>query len=158
MDHNPVQPREFLESVKGFLNRLSVEYDAVELKEHPLHTIVSIRAKDPSLLIGVRGETLHALNHLLKRMFLDLSDDNRFLIDVNGYHENKLAQLREQAEAAADRVRAFKHEVEMQPMNAYERMVVHSLFADDTTILSNSTGEGKFRRVVLQLKALSESN
>ena len=52
----------------------------------------------------------------------------------------------------AQRARLFKHDVEMGPMSAYERLVVHELFADDPEIKTESQGEGKFRHIVLKHK------
>ncbi|HEC32809.1 MAG TPA: hypothetical protein ENI63_00935 [Candidatus Kaiserbacteria bacterium] len=139
------------DEIKNFLDRLSISVDSIEIKEHKLHPIFSIQTKDSALLIGNQGETLQALNHIIKKIIVqnDL-EDVRFLVDVNGYQEHRLKELEKQAELLADRARAFKHDVELDPMNAYDRMVVHSLFTNDPHIETSSFGEGRFRRVVLR--------
>ena len=143
-----------IQEVNAFLSRLNIVPESVKVKEHKLHPIFSIQTKDSALLIGSQGETLQAINYILKKIINRNTDKNteevRFLIDVNGYQEHKLRELEKQTELLADRVRAFKHDVELGPMNAYERMVVHALFSNDPHIETLSSGEGKFRRIVLK--------
>jgi len=141
------------DEIKDFLERLHIIPDSIEVKEHKLHPIFSIQTKDSAILIGNQGETLQAINYILKKIIGQKTQEQeqvRFLVDVNGYQERKLIELEKQAELLADRVRAFKHDVELDPMNAYERMVVHALFTNDPHIDTSSFGEGKFRRVVLK--------
>lgn len=141
--------------IRRFLDKLSIEHDSIDVKEHPLHPIFSIRTtKDSPLLIGNRGESLQALNHLIKRTLEKNPDVEgvKFLVDVNGYQVRKLEELEKRAQVLAQRARAFKHEVEMEPMNAYERMVIHAYFANDPSIETLSVGDGKFRRVTLNYK------
>ena len=143
--------KEITNEIKNFLDRLNIVSDSIDIKEHKLHPIFSIQTKDSALLIGNRGETLHALNYIIKKIVEQkISKDERFLIDINGYQERRLRELERQAELLADRARAFKREVELDPMSAYERMVVHSLFTNDPLIDTSSVGEGRFRRIVLQ--------
>lgn len=139
------------DEITKFLDKLHITPDSIDIKEHKLHPIFSIRTKDSALLIGNRGETLQALNYIIKKIIEQRDPEEiRFLIDINGYQERKLKELEKQAELSADRARAFKREVELDPMNAYERMVIHSLFTNDPHIETSSFGEGKFRRIVLR--------
>ena len=138
------------DEIKNFLEKLSIIPDTIEVKEHKLHPIFSIQTKDSTLLIGNQGETLQAINYILKKIVNQKNQEEiRFIVDVNGYQVHKLKELEKQAELIADRVRAFKHDVELDTMNAYERMVIHALLTDDPHIETSSVGEGKFRRVVL---------
>ncbi len=143
--------KKITDEITIFLEKLHIIPDSIDVKEHKLHHIFSIQTKDSALLIGTRGETLQALNYIIKKI-LNQNEvtDIRFLIDVNGYQERKLKELEKQAELSAQRARAFKHEVELEPMSAYERMVIHSLFTNDPHIETFSVGEGRFRRVVLK--------
>jgi spoIIIJ-associated protein len=79
-------------------------------------------------------------------------DATNFLIDVNNYYENQMEKVRANARMLAQRARLFKHDVELPPQSAYERLVVHELFADDPEIGTESAGEGKFRHIVLKYK------
>ena len=138
------------ESVTLFLEKLAVEVDEVVITSKH-RTIVALKTPHPHILIGPEGEHLRALNTLMHR-FIEKKLDGEavnFLIDVNGYHEDKLEKVRDAARMLAQRARLFKHAVEMEPMSAYERLVVHELFAEDPQIKTTSEGEGAFRHIVL---------
>lgn len=147
------------ELVKGYTERLlaklGVSFESIEVIGGGPTTTFLIHTKDGTSLIGNRGETLQALNHLMKRLVEASGKDAadwKFLLDVNRYYESRLTALKREAEALADRARMFRHEVEMSPMNAYERMVIHALFANDPSISTASEGEGKFRHIVLRFE------
>jgi predicted RNA-binding protein Jag len=74
------------------------------------------------------------------------------VLDVNGAQQSHIKEVEEKARILAERVRTFHSRAEMVPMNAYERMIVHSLFSDDPDISTTSEGEGATRHVVLQYK------
>ena len=118
-------------------------------------TVVAISSPDSTRLIGPAGEHLRALNSVAKRIAEHAHGEEAatFLIDVNGFHEAQMERVRENARLLAQRARLFKHDVEMGPMSAYERLVVHELFAEDPEIKTESQGEGKFRHIVLKHKA-----
>lgn len=139
--------QEFLEKL-GF-TVLSVE-DA-ELSAHPLYTVAT---EDSKRLIGPEGEHLRAINHLL-RMIAEKRHpdiDQRFMVDVNGYHLERVRELEQKARILAERVRTFRSSAEMTPMNAYERMVVHALFTEDPEVMTESEGFGKTRHIVLKYR------
>lgn len=117
-------------------------------------TVVNVSTKDSKELIGPGGEHLRALNAVARRL-VDTrfgEDSANFLIDVNGYFEEKMEVVRQNARMLAQRARLFKHDVDMSPMSSYERLVVHELFTDDPEIQTESQGEGKFRHIVLKYK------
>ena len=140
-----------INEIKNLLDTLHIVPDSIDIKDHKLHPIFSIHTDDSNLFTKNKGEVLHAFNYLIKRI-IDKKGINeaKFLVDVNEYQEKKLQDLEEQAILLAERARAFKHEVELHPMNAYERMVVHALFTNDPHMETSSVGEGRFRRVVLR--------
>ena len=152
--------------IEKFLQQLTVEFDVVEIIDGEVHTIFHIRTSDSGVLIGNNGENLRALNYVVRKMVgrkirseEDGADEEsprqseQFLVDVNGYHRRRLQELKNQAKILSERARLFKSSVEMNPMNAYERMIIHSIFTDDREITTESEGEGKFRRVVLKYVA-----
>lgn len=139
--------------ITELLEQLGVERDAVDVTSGS-RTVVTISTKDSKRLIGPHGEHLRALNTIARRLVEVKHGEgtSSFLVDVNGYHESQLETVRANARMLAQRARLFKHDVEMSPMNAYERLVVHELFADDAEIETKSEGEGKFRHIVLKYK------
>ncbi len=137
------------------LERLQITVEALEEIDHPAHPIFLVKTPDSAVLIGNRGESLQALNYLLRKMVEQEGDGEgmeQFLVDVNHYQSKKIDELRQKALMLAERARLFKHDVEMSPMSAYERMIVHATFADHPDVGTESQGEGKFRRVVIKYK------
>lgn len=145
------------DSLKTFVTELlsTLGIDAQSVSVSTGHrTLVSITLPDPQALIGPNGDTLRALNTIAKRIVETRhgEDATSFLIDINNYYENQMEHVRANARMLAQRARLFKHDVELPPQSAYERLVVHELFADDPEIATESAGEGKFRHIVLKYK------
>lgn len=118
-------------------------------------TLVAIDSPDSELLIGANGEHLRALNMIARRLVEQKHGEEaaNFLIDVNRYQESQMDKVRQNAQMLAQRARLFKHDVELPPQSAYERLVIHELFAEDPEIKTESAGEGKFRHVVLKYRS-----
>ncbi len=137
-----------------FLSALSVEYTSVEVVFEDERVIVKIFSDtDSNILIGPHGEHLHSLTLLLRRIVTKQGSLTASLfVDVNDYHSNNLERIKKEALEAAETIQAPKEEVELRPMNAFERRFVHGLFADPSPIETTSKGDGDDRRVVLQRK------
>lgn len=117
-------------------------------------TVIAVALDDAAAFLNNNGEALRALNALARRLVEKVHGEEaaNFLIDINGHHEQQMEAVRANARMLAQRARLFKHDVEMEPMSSYERLVVHELFADDPEIQTRSEGEGKFRHIVLAYK------
>lgn len=145
------------EALKSFVETLlaTMGYPAERVEVVGTHrTTVAVTSNESKELIGPNGDHLHALNTIARRMVERAhgEDASSFFIDINEYREAELERVRQQALMLAQRARLFKHDVELPPQSAYERLVVHELFAEDPEIATESTGEGKFRRIVLRYK------
>ena len=119
----------------------------------------SIKTNEPYLLIGESGKTLMAVNHLVKKIFENQREKNNFkevnfLVDVNDYQEKRIQDIKDKAQIMAERARFFKSNVELMPMNPYERMIVHSFFSNAPDLETESTGEGRERRIVIKYRAV----
>jgi spoIIIJ-associated protein len=139
--------------VQDLLDPLGVQIDAVTISGTH-RTVVAITSPESEKLIGTDGENLRAINTLAKRLAEAKfgAEATAFIVDVNGYQEEKLEGVRNNARVLAQRTRLFKHDVELDPMSPYERLVIHELFADDPEIETQSAGEGKFRHIVLKYR------
>ncbi len=148
-----MQPELLKQTVSKLLSLLDVEVETIEVSTGH-RTVVSVTSKDSDRLIGPNGEHLRALNNVARRILEKGHGEETvsFLIDVNNYHEEQMERVRDNARLLAQRARLFKHDVEMDPMSSYERLVVHELFAGDPEITTESAGEGKFRHIVLKHK------
>lgn len=146
----------FIESaIQEILGRMGLDY-SLEFQEGGEDSWFIIKSNDSPLLIGDGGTHLAALTYLVKRLyekkFPPSADESafKFLIDVNDYNKKRIEEIKDMARMHAQRVRYFKKEVEMRPMNAYDRRIVHSVLQEYPDISTESTGEGPERRVVIK--------
>jgi spoIIIJ-associated protein len=144
------------ETVEEFFQRLDVGFDSVLLAEPDALGCLRFSIKSASsgaLLIGARGEHLMAINHLLTKIVAKASGDKpakRFFVDVNDYQEKLIEELKLKAKIMSERARSFKADIELPPMSAYERMLVHTYLDSASDLKTESVGEGKGRRVVIR--------
>lgn len=144
-------PRERTES---FLVNLLLNFDptyAVEITRADEDEIfVNIYGGDPGKVIGRGGRTLGALEYVTNAV-LNRSEDVavRVNIDVGGYKQRRDDRLRDGARKAAGRATKTGRPVELDAMSAAERRVIHMALADDPSVRSESSGEGRNRRVVV---------
>jgi len=138
--------------ISDILEHLGVQIENIDIHESEINPIFAIETNESAKLIGNRGETLQALSHIVKRTVEHTypHEEYRFSIDVNGYQQKRIDELKQKAKMLAERARTFRHDVELPPMNAYERMVIHSVISEDEELSTLSEGEGKYRRVVIK--------
>lgn len=139
--------------IAKLLSLLGIEDASLEVTSGH-RTLVKVATSESARLIGPHGEHLKALNMIARRLVESAHGEeaSSFLIDVNEYHEASLEKVRQNARMLAQRARLFKHDVELEPMSAYERLVIHELFSGDPEIRTESAGEGKTRHIVLKYK------
>lgn len=126
----------------------SIDFD---VNEHGTK-IFKISGEETKDLIGKDGETLQAINHLLKRLVEKEGETAHVMLDINGYQDKKIEKIKMIAHMMAERSRFFKSAVELEPMNAFERHVVHEYIQNHNDLETESTGFGKERRVVIKYK------
>ncbi len=146
------QQIDFIESsIRGILDRLGVRYD-LEFQEGSDGSWFLIKTDEAPLLIGDGGQNLSALNYLVKKITEKKYPESfrGFSLDVNDYQKKKIDEIKELARMHAQRVRYFKKDTELRPMNAYERRIVHSCLQEYPDIATESRGEGMERRVVIK--------
>lgn len=115
------------------------------------HLWVEILCQESGLLIGERGSTLQAFEHVLRRCVWPLTGDAvRVVADVNAYRVRRIDIVRRLARAAAQRARRTGHAVIMESMRPFDRRVVHLTLAAEDGIATESVGEEPSRRVVVR--------
>ncbi len=140
-------------TLKTLLGTLGLPYDSIEVTESLGSTLFTIRTSESGKLIGTNGETLTALNHIVKKMLESkISRDEHYSIDVNGYQQKRVKSLEDQARLVAGRARTFRYDVELPPMSSYERMVIHSTLKEMPDIETASSGEGTMRHIVVRYR------
>lgn len=151
----PIAQGDPVERAESFLVNLLLNFDptyAVEVDQiSDTEVHAEIFGGDPGKIIGRGGRTLAALEYVTNAV-VNREDGAgvRVNVDVGGYKRRRDERLRESAFAAAARVRKSGHAVEMDPMSAGERRVVHMALADEPDVTTESTGEGPDRRVVVK--------
>ena len=114
------------------------------------HTVqLNIETNDGARLIGHRGETLAAIQHIMNSMHQGADDKHYIVVDVSGCKEARANRLAEKVQLDAKKVIETGESHRLRPMNAAERRVVHMALADIDGVATESEGEGKDRRVVI---------
>lgn len=150
--------------VKDIVTSMGFEGISVEKQELAGQTVYSIvGAPDPKMLIGQYGDTIHAIDHVVKKIVEKQSapvapgEESHgaplFLVDVDGYRSRQIKDLQTKALMMAERARSFQYDVELSPMSAYERLIVHTTLQDAPNVKTESQGEGRNRRVVIRYAA-----
>jgi spoIIIJ-associated protein len=115
--------------------------------------VFEIEGDDAGLLIGRRGDTLKALQFLVKYLVSQKLDTNvNLLVDVEGYQDRRYQSLMNMARRVAQRVAEFESPITLEPMPPNERRIVHMALADHPRVTTESTGSGTSRQVVVLLK------
>jgi spoIIIJ-associated protein len=116
-------------------------------------TRINLEGEDGGVLVRRGGEGLQALQHVVATAFRkQLGDDNRIVIDCNGFRRDKDAELRQMARFMADKARSSSVPQEMGPLNPYERRIVHLAIAEDPTVTSESIGDAFMKTVIIAAK------
>jgi spoIIIJ-associated protein len=116
-------------------------------------TRINLEGEDGGVLVRRGGEGLQALQHVVATAFRkQLGDDNRIVIDCNGFRKDKDAELRQMARFMADKARSSSAPQEMGPLNPYERRIVHLEIAEDPTVTSESIGDAFMKTVIIAAK------
>ena len=115
---------------------------------------VNLSGKKMGLVIGYRGETLDSIQYLLS--LIVNKDHNiphkKVILDTENYRSKREATLKEVAAKYANKVIRNRKKLKLEPMNPYERRIIHSALQDDKYVVTYSEGEEPFRRVVIGLK------
>ena len=139
-----------LEKIFGYIG-VKPEVSVEESEENIFS--VNISGDDLNFLIGFRGQSLDALQSLLKLIIFRKTGKQVVLVmDINQYKTNKIEKLQDLAKSFIDKVRFFEKEIELPRMNPWERRQIHVFVEEYDDIMSESIGEGEDRRVVLKPK------
>ncbi len=114
---------------------------------------VNLSGPDMGIVIGKRGETLDALQHLTSLVVN--RGDNEFLkvsLDAENYREKRNEALESLAHKLANKVVRTRRNTTLEPMNSYERRIIHSALQDHESVTTYSVGQGINRKVVIALK------
>lgn len=146
-----------LDDAKTFLVSVlrSMDINAdIDIKEE--NDIININLKGPKmgLVIGYRGETLDSLQYLVS-LVVNKNHENsykRVVLDAENYRQKREETLIKVAQKTAYKVKKSGRPYKLEPMNPYERRIIHSALQEYTDIKTYSEGEEPFRRIIISLK------
>jgi spoIIIJ-associated protein len=143
----PAQPKATLEKV------LSLLEISATVEEHPLDDglLLDVNTDDSGRLIGRHGQTLSDLQYIVNRiLFQQDKTAPKITVDIGGYRTSAREALVKKAKEAAEKVRRWGDAVELEPMGAFDRRIVHAAIKDDPDIETHSIEvEGTDKKVVL---------
>lgn len=114
---------------------------------------IELTGNDMGILIGKRGQTLDSLQYLVNLVVNKYSDSYmRVKIDTENYRERRKATLENLAKNIAFKVKRTKRPVSLEPMNPFERRIIHSALQNDRYVTTKSEGDEPYRHVVVLLK------
>lgn len=117
---------------------------------------VVLEGSNMGILIGRRGQTLDAIQYLTSLVVNKVSDEYiRVVIDTENYREKREVTLKELAFKLAKKVERTRKKVVLEPMNPYERRIIHATLQNNKKVYTYSEGEEPFRKVVIDLKKTS---
>lgn len=133
----------------GFETSLTITTSVTE-ESGKENITLEIESPDSKFIIGKQGATLVSLQHILKMIVRAKSDDYiNFSVDVNGYQQQQDAYIRETANDMASEATINGRAITMEPMNGYERRLVHLELEKNNKVKTESIGEGEGRKVII---------
>lgn len=151
MEKYKEKTKEVLESI---FKHIGCSINKIDFSDNDGMFWYMIETPDSGFMIGRDGETLKSLNHIVQKIIeKDLLPEEKspnVFIDINGYHKKRFENLKNIAHMMAERARYFKSNIEIDPMPAYERKIIHMFLEGAKNIRTESEGVGPNRKVVIK--------
>ena len=114
---------------------------------------IDLQGDDMGILIGKRGQTLDSLQYLTSLVVNKKTEEYvRVKLDIENYRERREDSLENLARSCAAKVKKTRKPIVLEPMNPYERRIIHSCLQNDRSVITSSEGEEPYRHVVISLK------
>ncbi|MCR5481766.1 MAG: protein jag [Clostridia bacterium] len=138
--------------IKEVTEKMNLNLD-IRAKQNDECILIDIQGKDSGTIIGKRGQTLDALQYLTSLVVNKNKEKYmRVVVDAENYRSKRERTLEQLANRLADKVQRTKKSVRLEPMNPYERKVIHATLQNNANINTRSEGEEPYRRVIIELK------
>ena len=140
----------FVEDVLNAMNMEEVKVTSTVDEEGALS--ITMEGKNMGILIGKRGQTLDSLQYLTNRVANKMQDGYvRVKLDTEDYRRRRKETIENLAKNIASKVKRTRRTVALEPMNPYERRIIHSALQSDPAVSTHSEGEEPYRKVVVTL-------
>lgn len=149
------------QTTKEILTKMGIIFEEVSLLEKDStekEEWYEIKTEEQGIFLNKEAEVLESLNHIVKRLTEnDEQADISVVLDIDNYKRKKIEDLRETADLMAKRAIFLKSEVQFEPMNSYERRILHVFLEKNKDIKTESIGFGRDRRVVIRYLGQSDT-
>ncbi|SEQ16115.1 spoIIIJ-associated protein [Lachnospiraceae bacterium RM5] len=143
--------KDFLSDVFNSMN--VVVETSIKYLEDEKTLSINLEGEEMGLLIGKRGQTIDSLQYLVSLVINKESEEYiRVKLDTENYRERRKKTLEELAKNIAFKVKRTKRSVSLEPMNPYERRIIHSALQNDRFVTTRSEGSEPYRHIVVVLK------
>lgn len=147
-----LEDHEATDFLKDTIEKMGLEI-SIESKTDGKNIFIYMEGKDAGTIIGKRGQTLDSLQYLTSLVVNKGGGDyKRIILDAENYREKREKTLRRLATRLAGKVAKTGRDVKLEPMNPYERKVIHSTLQSDNRVKTRSEGQDPYRRVVIEHK------
>jgi len=148
----PVESHPALDFLRETTQKMGLEL-SIKAEANDETLFLSIEGSDSGTIIGKRGQTLDAIQYLTSLVVNKEKDKYiRVVVDAENYRVKRENTLEQLAERLAGKVIKTRRTVRLEPMNPYERMVIHATLQDNPKVKTRSEGEEPYRRVIIELK------
>lgn len=142
-----------IDSARAFLNSILKEMNIeaeLDIEQHDDVLNVNMNGEDMAILIGKRGQTLDSLQYLVSLVVNKNKDEYlRVVLDTENYRAKRKETLESLAEKLAAKVKKSRKNVILEPMNPYERRIIHSALQNNPNVSTKSEGDEPYRKVVI---------
>ncbi len=148
----PVENHVALDFLKEVTEQMGLNIE-ISARANDDNVFVNIQGKDSGTIIGKRGQTLDAIQYLTS-LVVNKNQENyvRVVVDAENYRAKREKTLEKLANRLADKVVKTKRSVRLEPMNPYERKVIHATLQHNSRVTTRSEGQDPYRRVIIELK------
>lgn len=153
MDHLPImEEHPALDFLKDVTEQMGLKVNMV-LRADEKNVYVNIEGADSGTIIGKRGQTLDAIQYLTSLVVnKDQNEYIKVVVDAENYRSRREKTLEQLASKLAGKVIRSRRPVRLEPMNPYERKVIHATLQNNPKVTTRSEGQDPYRRVIIELK------
>lgn len=145
--------QESVEILNKLLSIMNCKATVAQSVDEANNIILDISTDDAGRIIGEKGETLYALQYLVNKIIYSRNTENpKVIIDVDHYRSKRRDKLIDMAQRAAETAKKSGKNSSLPLLNSYERKIIHESLHDDDEVVTQSEGEGYYKKIFVSLK------